>query len=417
MRILLSAYSCEPHRGSEPGVGWNWALELQRQGHDVVVLTRTNNRPQIEEFFAQAPAVPRPEFTYYDLPAPFLYLKRKRVLPILLYYFLWQVFCVPVAKAAAGRRPFDFAWHITFATIRWPSFLWRLGIPLVFGPAGGGERAPMRLRNSAVRHQIRELFRDLIFFSARIDPFCRLLFRHALVIFATTPESADCVPAKYRQKVRCRLSIGVDGGGASDAKRPSNPGKFLYVGNLLQLKGVDLAIQGFAEFVRRGGVARFTLVGQGPEEARLRALAATLKVDHLLDWISWIDHREIHKVYQSHDIFVFPSLHDSGGLVVIEAMSHGLPVVCLDLGGPGQSASAGGIVLATAGLSKRQVVENIGGELKALSENPSEFERISAAAIVRARDFLWHARVSGALREVQAALPLYHAHSGAQTGL
>jgi len=82
MRILLSVYGCEPHHGSEPGVGWNWALELQRQGHDVVALTRTNNRPQIEDFFVREPSAPRPKFIYYDLPEPWLYLKRKRVMPI-----------------------------------------------------------------------------------------------------------------------------------------------------------------------------------------------------------------------------------------------------------------------------------------------------------------------------------------------
>ena len=48
MKILLSAYACEPNKGSEPGVGWHWALELGYLGHDVWVLTRANNRPAIE---------------------------------------------------------------------------------------------------------------------------------------------------------------------------------------------------------------------------------------------------------------------------------------------------------------------------------------------------------------------------------
>ena len=43
MRILLSAFACAPHSGSEPGVGWHWALELARLGHDVLVLTRARD--------------------------------------------------------------------------------------------------------------------------------------------------------------------------------------------------------------------------------------------------------------------------------------------------------------------------------------------------------------------------------------
>src|ERR1700686_5022098 len=48
LRILLSAYACEPGKGSEPGVGWHWAVEMARLGHRVTVLTRQNNRAGIE---------------------------------------------------------------------------------------------------------------------------------------------------------------------------------------------------------------------------------------------------------------------------------------------------------------------------------------------------------------------------------
>ena len=43
-RILLSAYACQPYRGSEEGVGWNWALELINRGHEVWVLTQSNSK-------------------------------------------------------------------------------------------------------------------------------------------------------------------------------------------------------------------------------------------------------------------------------------------------------------------------------------------------------------------------------------
>ena len=46
LRVLVSAYACEPAKGSEPGVGWRIAREMARY-HEVWVLTRTNNRPSI----------------------------------------------------------------------------------------------------------------------------------------------------------------------------------------------------------------------------------------------------------------------------------------------------------------------------------------------------------------------------------
>ena len=47
LKVLISAYACEPGKGSEPEVGWQWALQMARH-HDVTVLTRANNRQAIE---------------------------------------------------------------------------------------------------------------------------------------------------------------------------------------------------------------------------------------------------------------------------------------------------------------------------------------------------------------------------------
>jgi glycosyltransferase involved in cell wall biosynthesis len=50
----------------------------------------------------------------------------------------------------------------------------------------------------------------------------------------------------------------------------------------------------------------------------------------------WLPQEKLFEQYQTHDLLVYPSLHDSSGNAVLEALSFGLPVVCLDLGGPAQ---------------------------------------------------------------------------------
>ena len=67
LKILLSAYACEPHKGSEAGVGWHWAVELSRLRHEVWVITRANNRTAIDAELAHNPH-PNLHFIYYDLP-------------------------------------------------------------------------------------------------------------------------------------------------------------------------------------------------------------------------------------------------------------------------------------------------------------------------------------------------------------
>ena len=142
MKLLLSAYACEPDRGGESGVGWHWALELARLRHDVWVLTRANNQQAIQR---ASPNLPNVRFIYYDLPNWLAKLKKKA--PILqFYYLLWQWGAYRTARELHRQEQFDLVQHLTFGVFRHPSFMGRLGIPFIFGPVGGGERAPFRLR-------------------------------------------------------------------------------------------------------------------------------------------------------------------------------------------------------------------------------------------------------------------------------
>src|SRR5690349_14743304 len=95
IKVLLSAYACEPNRGSEPGVGWNWALQEARF-HEVWVVTRANNREVIEREMAENPR-PNLRFMYHDLPKWARWWKRGNR-GVNLYYLLWQLTAIPKAR-------------------------------------------------------------------------------------------------------------------------------------------------------------------------------------------------------------------------------------------------------------------------------------------------------------------------------
>ena len=140
LRILMSAYACEPHRGSEPGIGWHWATRLARTGHHVWVLTRANNRAAIEGVLEREPGA-ESALRYYDLPEWVCRWKNRAGL-LRLYYLLWQWGAYGVAQRLCREDRFDLVHHITFGVFRLPSFMAFLGLPFVFGPVGGGESAP-----------------------------------------------------------------------------------------------------------------------------------------------------------------------------------------------------------------------------------------------------------------------------------
>src|SRR5207247_8689164 len=141
LRVLISAYACEPDKGSEPEVGWQWALQMARF-HDVTVLTRANNRPSVEPALAALRGrQPLPQFVYHDRSGWLLDLKR-RTRAIKLYYLLWQKSAREIVRQLHQTHQYDLMHHLTFAAFRYPTAIWGHGAPCVWGPIGGIESIP-----------------------------------------------------------------------------------------------------------------------------------------------------------------------------------------------------------------------------------------------------------------------------------
>ncbi len=391
LRILLSAYACEPGVGSEPGIGWRWALNLAAAGHEVHVITRGNNRGRIEAALASHPAA-GVHFAYYDLPAWARWWK-KGGRGVHLYYFLWQWGAWRVARHLCRQHRFDLVHHITFGVFRQPSFLGFLGLPFVFGPVGGGERAPWRLRRGLpLGGRLADLARDAANGLVRLDPLLNAMLARSDVVLCKTPETLATLPRRHRHKCRLLLEIGCDGTGRTDVRRAAGELRLLYVGRLVPIKGVHLALAAFARLLHRHPGARFTVVGDGPERPRLQRIAESLDITHAIEWRSWLPREEVMALYPEHDVFLFPSLHDSSGNAVLEALASGVPVVCLNLGGPAVLVDDSCGMRVTA-RSEEEAVMGLAHALLALADDPRRRARMARAAAARARrEYSWAAQ-------------------------
>src|SRR5690348_9180720 len=110
MKVLVSAYACEPGGGSEPGIGWNWARQSSRFD-ETWVITRSNNRARIEQHLV-AESLSRLNFVYYDTPR-FTRFWKKGQRGIHAYYYLWQAGAYFVARKLHRQIGFDRAHHVT----------------------------------------------------------------------------------------------------------------------------------------------------------------------------------------------------------------------------------------------------------------------------------------------------------------
>jgi glycosyltransferase involved in cell wall biosynthesis len=308
------------------------------------------------------------------------------------------------------ERPFEIAHHVTYAVFRNPSYLYLLDIPFIFGPVGGGESSPHALRLSmSKKGKAFEAVRDIVNLLPHIDPFWRSMLKRCARIVVKTKETRACLSRQSIDRSVITLENMLSGpphlAGEIDRVPPL---KLLFAGRLLPWKGVHLAVQAMALLSEQIPV-KLTIVGKGKEESRLKEEVRRLHLEQLIDFVPWMPKAEFLTIYAKHDALLFPSLHDSGGTVVMEALAHGKPVICLDLGGPATTVDEHcARVVNTKDMSEIQVIREMARAIRELAQmSPEEWLEIRRAAVCRAAFYapdLVIGRVYGPLLKPNAAL-------------
>lgn len=408
MKILLSAFACSPKWGSETGVGWYWAVELAKS-HEVTVLLHDHFRHHVAELPADA-VPPGLTFEYIALDpirGPFY----EELLNSQLYYIRWQWLAFRRARELVQRTRFDVVHHLTWGTFRFPSWLGFLGLPFVMGPVGGAERAPWGLyAGLPLKERLRELARDVVIYSSKADLLTLTCLSRASVIYCKTRQTRDILPGFLRKKVALAQEIGSPTLSYDAQRQAYAPGarplRLLYAGRLLGLKGIHLALGAVARAVKQGVSLHFTIIGSGPMESHFRAMVAELNLQQHVEFVPKIPQQELFQRYLEADAFLFPSLHDSSGNVVLESLSRGLPVICLELGGPAEFVDAScGFVVPVAGQSAAQVQQGLSEVLLGLSSMPPQgHEALRDGAYQRAASLSWRNQIEGLYADIRSRL-------------
>tara|TARA_R100000750_G_scaffold51279_2_gene36261 strand:- start:2382 stop:3656 length:1275 start_codon:yes stop_codon:yes gene_type:complete len=391
--ILVSAIACSPVLGSEDGVGWNWSLELSKLGNSVTVLTRKRFRTDIEDYLKKEPN-PGLSFHYIDLLPGIDYTGSPSLLSY-MYIYVWQLLAFFKAKKLVSKASFDLVHHVTFAGIRLPSFLGYLGLPFVFGPVGGGEEVPAQLiKTFPTKARLKENLRRLSNKLVRYDPLMWLTMRSATVIGIATKDCLSLIPHAYHNKVVISSTIGVNACLSEYNQRNNTDTIVLYAGRFLHWKGMHIGLKAFAVAAKKNPAMRLLMVGDGPAAEHWRAIASSSDIEDFVTWVSWAKKAELDELYKTSDLFMFPSFHDSGGMVVLEAALQGLPTLCLDVGGPGMMVNEStGVKVAINGLGEDELVDALANSLLALTANKERLAHLGRSAKSWSSSQGWGARV------------------------
>jgi glycosyltransferase involved in cell wall biosynthesis len=305
--------------------------------HDITVVTRANNQAVIEAALKHV-STPHPRFLYYD-PPPWIVALKKRGLPIAIFYGVWQAGVR--AHVSSRLSGFDLIHHITFNSFRQPGFWWGTGRPVVLGPLGGGQICPWPFLSTFGRERLPEAFRSLTVIGSAVMPHLYFCFRAASVILSANRETTERIPQRFRHKVQSMLETAVS---TMDVQQPPGPRdsaatRFIWISRFEKIKACSLVLNAFALALRTEPGMRLGIVGYGPDEAELKRLADRLGILEDVTWHGRVPKKEIPSLLRQHDVFIFSSVRDTSGNVLLEAMAAGLPAITLKHHGAREIAS------------------------------------------------------------------------------
>ena len=343
LRILLLGPDCNPEKVSIPFVTYSHAAALA-QLHQVTLVARSGVEDALRRAKAPFRAIEVVRMPLIDrifawgLRRIFKYNYETQVLTAFRYPFSiafeWRAWRQLRRRIFAGD--FDLVLRLVPMSPVLPSpfafFLRKGPIPFVLGPLNGGLPWPHGFSQLDNQKQwisgLRNLYRYL--------PFARSTYRHAAAIIAASSQTYSEFAA-YRDKLFFVPEPGIDRSLCVAETRSPQPGarlELIFVGGLVPRKACDLALRATAPLVR-AGLARFTVVGDGPEKIRLELLARSLGIEKSVSFCGWLSHEEVLSRLRAADVFVFPTLRDNGAGVVFEALAAGAVPVVADFGGPG----------------------------------------------------------------------------------
>ena len=336
--ILATTYAVNPYKGSEDGMGWNFICQIARF-NKVIAITRENNREAIEQYMLENPdkIYRKIEFHYFDLPYWMRFWKRGGR-GAMLYFWMWQR-AIP-GFVARQNIQFDIAHNLNFHNDWTPSYLWKLGKPFVWGPVGHHPAIPSQYLRPYNKLQV---VKDRLTWAIK-----QLFWRFSgdLKRTASNAQHVLCMNGSVssvmninEQSHSIMPSVATGDFGHNPEGRAR---KFTLIsaGRLVPLKGFDLCINSFASFLSKldeetKASCELQIVGSGPEEARYKQLASDLGIAAYIRFVPWMERSELMERMKEASAFVFPS-HEGAGMIVAEALSFGVPVVCLDNSGPGE---------------------------------------------------------------------------------
>jgi glycosyltransferase involved in cell wall biosynthesis len=411
--VLLVAYQCGPGLGSVSQIGWQWFTGMA-QRRPVCLVTHVRNRAAIEAA-PDKPAGARVIYIDTEWFAGPLYRLSKRLFPrsehgvFLLSQLDWFVFDAVALRTLRRERaaaPWRLLHLVTPVSVSATTRLHRLGLPVVRGPLNSGLPVPPGfehlMRDDAMglsRMRVLPRLAEALFGSLR---------RSATVLVATAATRA-ALPGAVQTRCTAMLENAVDPQRFAPPREarlrmPGEPLRVSFVGRLVPVKALPLLLQAIARLRREGRHMRLDVAGDGPMADPWRDEARALGLEAQVRWHGALGQDAVAALMGRSDVFCLPSVRESGGAVLLEAMACGRPTIGMAFGGPAEIVDAA-VGWRVAMPDAASAVDGLAQALREAHDDPVD----AAARGLRARQRVldhhtWPARMTAAELLYAAAL-------------
>lgn len=394
--VLINAYACSPNMGSEPGMAWNWCVNLAKYC-ELHIITEGEFRDKIEAVLPTLPQGNNMHFYYNPVSDEIRKMCwNQGDWRFYKYYREWQWKTYIMAEKIIKQHHIDIVHQLNMIGFREPGYLWKIeNKPFVWGPIGGLKQFPSSyLEGAGIKMKLFNRVKNIInIYQIKHDKRVDQALKKADLLISSIPDSYNVIK-KYKglnSIIIPETGCFIDDNSIKRNKEEKVDDDFrlLWVGKFDFRKQLNIALATMSKLKDKSNI-KLIICGSGSDNqiSYYKQMAINLGIEDNVVWKGNIENSKVKEEMHKSDIFFFTSVSEDTSTVVLEAVSCGLPVLCFDTCGMGYviNESVGHKIPLT---NPRQSADDFAEKINYLYNNIEFLQKLSDGCKQRQKELSW----------------------------
>ncbi len=390
--VIVNAYACSPGMGSEPGMAWNWCVNLANYC-ELHIITEGEFKEKIESSLVSIPQSKNMHFYYNPVSNEVRQMCwTQGDWRFYSHYRRWQYKAYEIATDIVKKEKIDILHQLNMIGFREPGYLWKIeGIPFVWGPVDAKEKFPVTyLAGAELKTKIYIYLKNfLTYLQLQFSKRVRDAVKKASVVISASSNSQASFNKFFNiiSPLINETGCYIQDSRAYDRTQRTKL-DVLWVGKLDFRKQLGIAIRALSE--AKNININLHIIGGG-DSLHYKQLASSLLVAPQCIWYGVVSHEKVQQIMQNSDLFFFTSVAEGTPHVVLEAISNNIPVLCFDTCGQGDSVDEE-IGRKIKLSNPKQSIKDFAEQLNFFASHPEVLKKMSLNCKVRQIELSWDAK-------------------------